>query len=395
MSKQEQFAVRTRTANATARGRARPWVIVITAAWAAMAGPSWAQGDADAPWQAEIEALRQEIRQANEWRRTFSKAHLAGYATASYVDPQTGNGSFTGTTFNPIFHYQYKDVLLLEAELATELQADGETEMGLEYLTLDLLLNDYMMLVAGKFMSPIGQFIQNFHPGWINKLPSAPVGFGMGEAAPTNDVGVQLRGGFPLGGMRANYAVYTANGPRLTLSPAGGMIEMIETRGQNQDIDGDKLIGARLGFLPLPRLELGVSAASGKASGTGALGGTGARDYDVTGADLGYQLDGLDLRAEYVKSELGAGPAGGIDPEAKTWKASFAQAAYRFTGTGWEGVVRYGKYDRPGSPATKQWAPGVNYWFAANLVAKLGYEANDTEGARDDDRVLLQMAYGF
>jgi len=365
-------------------------VIVLAAA---VSGAAMAQNDE--PWRAEIEALRQEIRKAAEWRHPFSKVHLAGYATASYVDPQTGNSSFTGTTFNPIFHYQYKDVLLLEAELETELEADGETEMGLEYLTLDLLLNDYMMLVAGKFLSPIGQFRQNFHPGWINKLPSAPAGFGMGEAAPTNDVGVQLRGGFPLGGMRANYAVYTANGPRLTLNAAGDMIEMIETRGQDQDIDGNKLIGGRLGFLPFPRLEIGLSAASGKAGGTGAMGGTGERDYDVTGADLGYQLDGLDLRAEYVKSELGAGPAGGIDPEAKVWEASFAQAAYRFTGTGWEGVVRYGKYDRPGSPATKQWTPGLNYWFAANLVAKLGYEANDTEGVRDDDRVLLQLAYGF
>ena len=54
-----------------------------------------------------------------------------------------------------------------------EIDDAGETETNLEYLTIDWFINDYMALIAGKFLSPIGQFRQNLHPSWINKLPSA------------------------------------------------------------------------------------------------------------------------------------------------------------------------------------------------------------------------------
>ena len=71
-----------------------------------------------------------------------------------------------------------------------------------------------MGLQVGKFMSPIGQFVQNQHPSWINKLPMTPLGFGHDGAAPTSNVGMALRGGLPkIAGLRSNYVLFVANAP--------------------------------------------------------------------------------------------------------------------------------------------------------------------------------------
>jgi len=133
--------------------------------------------------------------------------HMAGYADVGYIDQESSDGSFGVGSFSPIFHFQYRDLVMLESELEIEVDDAGETETNLEYLTIDWFINDYMALIAGKFLSPIGQFRQNLHPSWINKLPSAPPGFGHDGAAPVSEVGVQLRGAFPVANMRTNYAL--------------------------------------------------------------------------------------------------------------------------------------------------------------------------------------------
>lgn len=349
--------------------------------------------DDTAATKAELEELRKEIREAREWRHADSMAHLAGYAAVNYTAPEEGSSTFNGTSFNPIFHYAYKDWLLLDAELAVELLDDGESEFTFEYMTVDLVLNDSMVLLAGKFLSPVGMFRRNLHPAWVNKLPSAPVGFDHGQAVPLADVGVQLAGGLPLGNMRANYAIYTGNGPMLELNATGTEIEQIGTEGQGSDSNGNKAVGGRFGLLPIPRLEIAVSFATAKASDD--MGMTGKRDYDVTGADFSWQVAGLDLRGEYAKTKLGEDTVSMVSPEEMVWKAWYTQGAWRIPGTNWEPVLRYGRYEPPTGVETKQWTPGINYLFASHVIAKLAYEFNKTEGVQDDDRLLLQLAYGF
>ncbi len=262
-----------------------PGVIAVCAVLGASPVLGWGQDRYEA-LKAEVDALKQEVRQAAEGKDVDSKFHLAGYASVDYVDPQTGNSSFTGVTFNPIFHYSYRDWLLLDAEFGTQLSSEGETEVALEYMTANLVLNDAMVLVAGRFLSPIGMFRRNLHPSWVNKLPSAPIGFDHGQAVPLADVGLQLTGGIPLGAMRANYAIYTGNGPMLELNAAGDEIEQIGTEGQGRDMNRNKAFGGRFGLLPLPRLEVGVSFATARASSEGAMGATGDRDYDVVDFDF-------------------------------------------------------------------------------------------------------------
>lgn len=342
----------------------------------------------------QVEALQKEVRDVtelhSEWKEANSVVHLAGYGAVSYTDSQESNGSFNQVQFAPIFHYQYRDLMMLESELEITAEANGETETVLEYLTLDLFLNDYAVLVAGKFLSPVGQFRQNIHPSWINKLPSAPPGFGHGGAAPVSDIGLQLRGGFPLGAMRSNYAVYIANGPELEL--VGGEVHEILAEGRTRDIDGNKNVGGRFGLLPVPGLEVAFSFVAGKAQDEAGV--QPAQDYDVIGGDFAWQWRNLELRGEYVQSEVESLPA----VEGGKWATWYTQVAYKFLPSKFEGVVRYTDFDSPHADEDqKQWALGINYLFASNVIAKLAYESNDGQAGAtaDDNRVLAQMAYGF
>ena len=344
--------------------------------------------------QEEIADLRKEVAKAqSEWKDPVSTKHFAGYADVGYTDSRKATGTFSTARFNPGFHYQYADLVLVDAELELAVTPAGKTETALEFTTVNVLLNDYAALFAGKFLSPIGQFRQNLHPSWINKLPSAPTGFGHDQGAPTSEVGAGLRGGAPIGGMGFNYAVYVGNGPRLELNGAGDEIEMIESEGAVSNPSGKKVWGTRIGLRPIPKLEVGVSGALGKV----VVESEPTRSYSVAGADAAYQWRNLDLRAEYVRQKVGD-LAVSVAPMGGAWRAWYGQAAYRFAATKWETVLRYGKYTTPHlDQDQKQWAVGLNYVFTPNLVGKVAYEFNKGLAGTplDDDRLLLQISYGF
>ena len=356
----------------------------------------------------EIQVIKQDVATASEWLQPDTLIHMSGYADVGYTDSESQDGSFNVGTFAPIFHFQYRDLVMLESELEIEVGDDGETETNLEYLTIDWFINDYMVLIGGKFLSPVGQFRQNLHPSWINKLPSAPPGFGHDGAAPVSDVGFQLRGGFPVGDVRTNYAVYVSNGPELISEFEDGEFELdgVEAEGFGADSDGEKVIGGRLGIIPFAGFELGFSAASGKATVTSiedgdssALEGEGARDYDVIGADFSWQFMAFNLRGEYVETEVGADAgAGTAASEGATWETWYTQGAYRISQSKWELVARYTDFDSPhNSQDQQQWAIGTNYLFTNNFIGKFSYEFNDgqTGSDADEDRFQFQMAYGF
>lgn len=299
--------------------------------------------------------------------------------------------------------------MLLEAEVAfgaeTNEEGETETETELEYLSLDLFLNDYMTLVVGKFISPVGQFQQNLHPSWINKLPSAPIGFGAGhggasQATPIADVGAQMRGGFALKDTRFNYALVVGNGPRIIAEEHEGDVEIegLDTSGTVSDLNNNKSVGGRLGFLPIPNLEVGVSALTATAAYVGDE-AIDDRDYDVYGADFYYAPDyikNLTLRGEYVKTELGAGGAGEEDADEKTWEAWYVQASYFIEQYKLEPVLRYGEYENSHGETQTQWAPALNYRFSSNIIAKFAYEFNEIDGEDEvSDRFVMQLAYGF
>ena len=360
--------------------------------------------------KSEIVALKKDVIEADEWKSPNSLIHMAGYADVGYSNGDNDDGSFNLGSFSPIFHFQYRDIVMLESELEFGVSPEGETEVELEYMAIDYFINDYMTLVGGKFLSPIGQFRQNLHPSWINKLPTAPPGFGHDGAAPVSDLGFQLRGGFPLGQVRSTYAFYVSNGPELNSVFEDDEFELEGIRAEafGSDRDGEKVFGGRISLLPISGLEVGVSAATGKASVTGLedeatgeiseLAGETARDYDVLGADFSYAWKGLGIRGEYVRSEIGETATGLTASAGSEWSSWYSQAAWRFPSTNFEAVLRYADFDSPhASHDQQQWAVGLNYLITNSFIAKGAYEFNDglLGSPADADLLLLQFAYGF
>jgi len=365
--------------------------------------------DAKSASKEDMETAKSEFREEISNAMTPNTlVHLAGYADVGYDSEAGEDGSFSTVQFSPIIHYQYRDLFMLESELEFKVQSDGETEVEMEYLTIDWFMNDYSTLVAGKFLSPIGQFRQNLHPSWINKMADAPPGFGHDGAAPVSDVGLQVRGGFGEK-VRSNYAVYIANGPELNAASEDGEFELegIEAEGLSTDVDGEKTFGGRFGIIPMVGLELGVSAATGKAAVTNIVdedAGTSmsvlgdSRDYDVLGADFAWQKKMFELRGEYVQTKIGEALTGPAASEAAEWKTWYLQAAYNIPSVSFEPVLRYTDFDSPhASEDVKQWSAGLNYHFSNHLLAKLNYQSNDVnEGSHTpESKWLVQIAYGF
>ncbi len=353
----------------------------------------------------EVQAVRLDVEfakgQQEEWKTHDSSVHLGGYSAISWTDDDSSNDRFNQVSYNPIFHYSYKDLILMEAELEMEIEEDGETEVGLEYLTIDWFMNDYMVLLAGKFLSPIGQFRQHLHPAWVNKLPTAPAGFGHDQAAPLNDIGIELRGGLPIGApMALNYALFVGNGPNeIELNEDGDEIEAVETAGSTSNEDNNYLFGGRLGFIPMTNVEIGVSGAFGDV----ALEDEGDRDYDVLGFDAFGRWKELDFRAEYVRQKLGS-LGTSVAPDSQEWEAWYAQFSYKLSQiphrfiNQLELVARYSDYDsNHADQKQEQWTWGLNYLIAPQAMVKFGYEFNDGLAGEptDEDRLLIQLGYGF
>lgn len=359
---------------------------------------------------AELPALRQESiaareaaqraeAAASEWKYPTAVTHLAGYASAEYVSPENGASAFIAN-FNPMFHYLYADNILWEAELEIEVEENGDTDIGLEYSSIDVFLTDNLALVAGKFLSPLGNFRQNLHPSWINKLPSAPPGFGHDGAAPLAEVGLQLRGGATIGDRsRFTYSGYIGNGPKL--EGENGEIHGVETEGFAGDADDEKVFGGRISFLPMPALEIGVSGAFGDISVVENDGmdiaGDPKRDYEVFGYDASFQWNNLELRGEYMQQDIAA-ESTSVAPEGGKWETWYAQGSYKFFDAKWEGVLRYTDFKSPhADDSEEQFAFGVNYLLAPSAIFKVAYESNDglAGEATDEDQFVLQVAYGY
>jgi hypothetical protein len=348
-----------------------------------------------------------------------SSVHLGGYADAGYVTPTTGSGSFYVGHFAPIFHYKYDQLILLESELELEYE-DEQTTINMEYLALDLFLNDYVTVILGRFLSPIGQFQQNLHPSWINKLPNAPVGFGHDSSIiPLHHTGLHLRSVVPWESLRFNYSLFVVNGPELENTDNK---VSVRPDSSEDDRNKNKAVGTRLGFIPTSGLELGISALTAKT----ALKGEEDRDYQIIGADLLFQgknmVKGLELRGEFTQSTLASG--GTVDPGKKKSTAWYTQLSYLIGTLKIEPVLRYAqsktvissaeeqghglfngrddhsKASESGETKKTQFNVGVNYLFANNVIGKLAFDVStvkdETTGETDTNKnINFQLAFGF
>lgn len=345
-----------------------------------------------------------------------TKPLLTGWAGAGFEDRKGEKSTFTAT-FDPILLWKLSDRLFFEGELEFGLNRNpdtgaGETEVNLEYANLSYIANDYLTLKAGRFLAPFGTFADRLHPGWINKLPDQPLAVGEDSISPWSELGVQASGGFPAGPTKFNYAVYVSNGPRLnTTDPdRAGLLEF----DNNVDINNNKAVGTRIGFLPIPELELGYSFQYAKVG----------EDVDASAylhaVDLNYvrscpHLKGVvDVKAQWMWSKVsdvtydtGSGPFTFNNRR----DGGYAQLAYRPSLVknkflqNLEGVCRWDMINNPsGAPAEsgtdeKRWTFGLNYWLGSSTVIKAAYQFGDRTtpgtGRENVNAILFQAAMGF
>ena len=335
------------------------------------------------------------------WQGPDIAALIAGGASAGLSKPSGNSGSFNILDFNPILLFSYKDLLFLRSSVDFSLDDHGNTNVSLDYTNLNLFLNDYAVFGAGKFDTALGYFVQNLSPAWINRMPDAPVGFDADQAAPQAEVGIRLQGAFPLFcTMKINYSLFMANGDQGFVDTTNIVIDHIGSDGYTNNF-GNYMYGGRLGFLPIPKLEIGLSGATGKlalfnlANGTTLL--QRSRVYSAIGADFSYKPGNWDLRAEFIQ-QLISSESGSIVPQGQKWKAWYGQIAYWIPNTKWEPVIRYGKFTAPvANQEQRQWAFGLDYWFAPSIAAQAAFELNKGQEGADtnDNQFLIQLVFGF
>ncbi|PYI99026.1 MAG: hypothetical protein DMF00_11705, partial [Verrucomicrobia bacterium] len=141
-----------------------------------------------------------------------TKILIAGWAEAMF-EARNDQVSTFSASFNPIFLWELTPKLLFDSRLEIE-PSGGGTNVNLVNAQISYLLNDYIALGVGEFFSPSNVFVERFEPQWINKLPDRPIGV-YHDVLPNISVGAQVRGGFPIGPTRVDYAFYVSNGPVL------------------------------------------------------------------------------------------------------------------------------------------------------------------------------------
>lgn len=340
-----------------------------------------------------------------------TKFLLAGFGTGTF-EARNGSVSNFAATFNPIFLWELSPKLLFESRLELELSGSG-TNLEMEYAQLTYLLNDYITLGAGEFLTPSNVFVERFEALWINKLPDRPLAVYDG-ILPERSIGLEVRGGIPIGPTRANYAFYVSNGPNLNaFDPAtAGTLEFNNFSDNNHD----KAFGGRVGFLPLPGVEAGYAFETAK-PGTQGTSFAHVRsllqsvDLNIT-RDCDWLKGRIDLRAQYAWSRVGHAVydpdnALGFGPLSFTAKreGGYAQIAYRPSKVDVEAIknleliFRWDRLSRApsglGAPEEERWTLGLDYWIGSSTALKAAYEWDKPHGERNRNALLLQVVAGF
>lgn len=344
-----------------------------------------------------------------------TKLLLTGYGTAGFISQDNGGSKLFNATFNPIFLWKLSDRILFEGELEAELEGH-DTSLALELAQISYLLNDYVTIGAGKFLNPMNYFVERQHMGWVNKLPDKPLAVYDG-LTPEANVGFQIRGAIPAGPTKFGYAFYVANAPELNIDPTSiGATDLGTLEFNNFDNIGNHVaVGGRVGFYPIPELELGY----------------GFQYADVTPADTSGQVNSLlqsvdmsyvrdsarlkgivNFKAQWVWSHVDKftydpdGTLGGPFTFNNTRNGGYVQLAYRpsrVEGAFIKNLEPVFRYDRLSQNRTQtgvnetRYTVGLNYWLGQSTVFKTAYEFDGQSGpeAERHNAVLLQFVTGF
>ncbi|MHC4956266.1 MAG: hypothetical protein ACYTGZ_20685 [Planctomycetota bacterium] len=360
--------------------------------------------------EADVEKyLAQQSTYPQPERAGLNRFLMTGFAWANFENVEGQDSTFRAA-FVPIFLWQLNDRILFEAEVEIGLDEE-ETEVHLGYAQLLFIVNDWLTIGVGKFLTPFGTFWERWHPAWINRLPTAPLvythhGGIVGESL----IGIQARGGVRLGKTLVNYAVYFANGP--TLGEHGHDAGRLEWE-RNFDNNNNKTFGGRVGVLPVPHVEIGVSLL------TGTVGDSGSEYSDVDTLIIGFdfwfgrEIDAikgyLEIRSDFAWVETDTAEFEDEDEELflfdnNTRQGWFIQVAWRPTQLDgfvknielvvrFDSTLNHGPHEL-GIDQTRI-SIGANYWVLENVPVKFVWFQDRFSEGPDQAGVILQAAVGF
>jgi hypothetical protein len=334
--------------------------------------------------------------------------------------PSTPGGFYFGE-FTPDFLLKLNDWIFLEAEIG--IGSNGSVSAG-SFAQADFFVSDWLTIIAGRFVAPIGFYNERLNNPWVNKLPTdapgSPPLLWLQVLPPFSMLGVQAQGSFYLGcsPIKMEYNIYVSNGLNLTPATPGAPtinelanLENMESTFTN--ITNEKAVGGRLGlWWPEKGLEAGIS---GMYNGDYVAGGF-EDSISLWAVDFNYHKGNWDVRAEY----------GMTYQHAQNFMANnirrqgfYTQVAYRDYDCpskylrNLELVYRYSYVDFRGiDPTTldlstfatpvdvpvrrQQNEFGINYYFYPRMVLKCAYQINDEPGFHlNDNQFITELAWGW
>ena len=366
-----------------------------------------------------IDELAKETKAAKQMaKESFpgsTKFHMTGYGSAGFIAQDHGGDQKFSATFNPIFLWKLSDRLLFEGELEAELEG-VDTSLKLELAQLSYVVNDYVTIGAGKFLNPMDYFVERQHMAWVNKLPDKPLAVYDG-LLPETEVGVQIRGGIPVGKAKLGYAFFLANANALNADPGSVAPEDLGTLEYNNFDNAGKhiAVGGRVGFSPFPELEVGYGF---QFSDVAPLHTGHSVNSLLQSADLSYVRDSerlrgvINFKAQWVWSHIDRftydpdGTIGGPFNFNNNRDGGYVQLAYRPTRASnkflknLEPVFRYDMLSQKKTPTGADETRstfGLNYWLGPSSVVKVAYAFDGQSGPNADrhNGLMLQFATGF
>jgi hypothetical protein len=337
-----------------------------------------------------------------------SQFFIAGDADVGFVASRHSPSTFEAG-LAPLILWRPTDRILVEGAFDIGIDTDSDnnssTSFDLTIANISFLLNDNLAVGGGLFVVPFGVYHNHFDPPWINKFPDDPLPFGDGGIAPGSEVGFYVRGASPLGSTKITYDAYVTNGPNLhTTGDNAGQLNFDDFT----DLNNNKAVGGRIGFLPFPNVEMGYSIQFAQVDPDGFQ----RTDALLQAVDLNVRQSAFggvfDLRTEWVWSnveettyQLDSGP----DKFPNNRDGGYVQLCYRPTKSDikfvrdLELVTRYdylrSPLSSPGGEREQRLAIGVDYWITPAIVLKTAYEFDDKKVGENADAFLMQIGIGL
>ena len=361
----------------------------------------------------KLRELRDDVHRALPGTEHFA---ILGDAAVGFESQRKNNSTFFAGVA-PLFLWEPTDRLLFEAAMDIGINTDPDnnssTSVDLTIADASFIVNDYLIVGGGLFVVPFGQYHNHFDPPWINKLPDDPLAFGDRAIGPGSEVGIFARGAVPISTTKLTYDVYVTNGPNLIVKDpaAAGSLNFDDFT----DLNDSKAVGGRLGFLPVPNLEMGYSFEYAETAPSG----FGQKvDALLQAVDLNYKQDvrqiagTVHVMAEWIWSSvdratydsngaLGFGPLSYSNYR----QGGYVTLAYRpsFVDNkiirNLEFVTRYDTVRipirAPGGGNEQRVAFGIDYWLTPSAVLKVAYEIDDNKAGPDQNAFFVQFGIGL